>query len=313
MLTTHQNGNSKMNLIKNFLFNNIVYRKNRIDKDIINYIKKINYNKKLKYSDDLVIALFVYDKTDTTEIILEILKKQNTLDHVIVFIDGNQGSINYKNKKVIEIVNSFKVQKVFINNGKLGFRKQMITAMEYLSQNYEKLIFIEDDCIPSIDCIEIFDKSLENISKLDNIFSVYGSPFLVKNEKFGKKFPRFQGWGWGTTSKKLKGYLEELKKLYMLSETDYLKFIEKNLNYEIKKKIDITEKRFPSLTLTSFFAWDETLCLLTAKKNMEHLLTEVRTFYPIMHESSVHFKSHKNYKLPPFNMFYKSEIKEFLK
>lgn len=302
-----------MKFIKNLILNNHIFTNSSYQKDIIKFIKNLNHaDINLNYDNNLSIALFLYDKVDTAQIILEILKKQNALMNLTVFIDGTQGSRNYKNQKIIEIVKSYNLKEVIINKGKLGFRKQMINSMEYLSENYEKIIFIEDDCIPSLNCIKIFDKELEKIKNFKNIFSVYGSPFLVKNEKFGGTFSRFQGWGWGTTSSKIKLVLDDLKKIYMMSEKKYIEYINKNFNSEIKKKIDITEKRMPSSTLEKFFAWDEVICFLSARIQMEHLLTPERTFYPIMHEASMHFQNNELFKSPPFNMFYKNEIKKIL-
>ena len=302
-----------MKFIKNFILNNHIFGNSNYEEDIIKFIKNINRTDiNLNYGNNLGIALFLYDKIDTAQIILEILKKQNALTNLTVFIDGTQGTRNYKNQKIIEIVKSYNVKETIINKGKFGFRKQMINSMEYLSENYEKIIFIEDDCIPSLNCIKIFDKELEKIKNLKNIFSVYGSPFLVKNEQFGGTFPRFQGWGWGTTSSKIKLILDDLKQVYMMSEKKYIEYINKNFNSEIKKKIDVTEKRMPSKTLEKFFAWDEVIGFLCAKIQMEHLLASERTFYPIMHEASVHFQNNEIFKSPPFNMFYKNEIKKIL-
>ena len=87
-------------------------------KNIINLIKNLNYeNNNKNYDSSLVIALFLYDKVDTAEIILEILKKQNALKNLVIFIDGTQGSRNYDNLQVIEIVKSYNLKKVFINKG----------------------------------------------------------------------------------------------------------------------------------------------------------------------------------------------------
>jgi hypothetical protein len=118
-----------------------------------------------------------------------------------------------------------------------------------------------------------------------------------------KPFGRFQGWGWATTSEKLEPFWRRLMDLYLLTETEYLSFIEENLTKDLLKKIDITPGRQPSATLTKFFAWDETLCMLTAMHGAKHKRSDHRIIYNCgVGDSSAHFTKIDYYRKPPFNM-----------
>ena len=95
-------------------------------------------------------------------------------------------------------------------------------------------------------------------------------------------------------------------------EEEYLKFVEQSLTEEVLGRIDITPPRLPSNTLKQFFAWDETLCLLTAMAGKYHKKTPVRTIYNFgASMDSSRFKNSEWYFKPPFNMVDHKDIWEY--
>ena len=249
------------------------------------------------------IAVYAFDRKELVHNVLESLAQQGVLDCVHVWIDGDQG--NPETRKVLdqteEIVRQYAVRKVHRNRGNFGFRKMMLTSQRYMLERYEKIIFLEDDCFPTHNAIAEFSKELDLVSEDPSIFSVYGHPFLMPGED--KPFSRFQGWGWATTSKRLEPFWRRLMDLYLMTESEYLEFIDKNLTKDLLRKIDITPGRQPSATLKAFFAWDESLCMLTAMHGTKHKRTEQRIIYNCgVGESSGHFYNIDNYRKPPFNM-----------
>jgi hypothetical protein len=257
----------------------------------------------------LGIALFGFKRPELIKNTLMSLEKQNALKYVHLWIDGDHGdpSLQKETKKTYEIACNFKIKKIHRHSGHLGFRKLMLDAQRYMAKNYSYIIFLEDDCFPVNNAINEFYKELRSIEDNNNIFSVYGHYFLVPEEK--ETITRFQGWGWGTTSKKLKPISDELFNLYMLSEEEYLKYIEIELNEELVKRIDVTPGRQPTATLKKFFAWDETLCLLCAMKGLVHKKTEKRLIYNCgAGQNSTHMRNIEYFRNPPLNMISSEEV-----
>ena len=261
---------------------------------------------------NLSILLFGHTRATSIADVLESLKRQEAVANVDVWLDGHQGvpDVRYKTELVNEVVSNFNVRSVTSHNGSLGFRKLMLHALEQAAAEYRYIIVLEDDCFPTHDAIEIFMEELNKIEDDDSVFSVYGHPFLVPDE--GVKFSRFQGWGWATTGKKLQEHISKLIYLYSLKESDYLAFVNDALTPEIIERLDVTPPRQPSSTIKRFFAWDETLALLTALSSQDHKKTPKRTIYNFgASADSSRFKNINWYRKPPFNMVSHEDIWDY--
>jgi sulfotransferase family protein len=257
----------------------------------------------------LGIAVFAYDRFEYLEHVLKSLKQQGALDNTHVWIDGDQGRTVKKLQidKVEELANSFPVKTIHRNRSNFGFRKMMLIAMREMMEKYDRILFLEDDCFPTRHALNGFSSELDLIEENETMFSVYGHPFLAPNEEGG--FGRFQGWGWATTKRKLAPIWEQLLECYLMSEESYTEFVRKNMDDSIKAHIDVTPGRQPSDTLSKFFAWDETICLLTAKKGLLHKRTTERLIYNFgAGRDSTHFDNIDYYREPPFNMISPSEV-----
>jgi hypothetical protein len=261
---------------------------------------------------DFGILVFGFSRPLYIADVLTSLEKQGALEYVDVWIDGHQGNPDVKLKVdlVKEVVSKFAVNKIYNHNGNLGFRKLLLQALSEATAKYKHIMILEDDCFPTRHAVEVFKLELKIIENEPDVFSIYGHPFLVEAE--GETCPRFQGWGWGTTSEKLKPFLKQLIDCYSLTEERYLSFVEEVLTDEVKSRIDVTPLRQPSETLTKFFAWDETLGLLTALAGKVHKKTSVRTIYNCgACQDSSRFKYVEWYLKPPFNMVHHNKIWDY--
>lgn len=259
--------------------------------------------------EDFGIIVFGHTRPLFLADVLKSLEKQNALKFVNVWLDGHQGvpETKQKTEMVAKVAEKFPVAKVYKHNGALGFRKMILQALSIAVQQYRHIMVLEDDCFPTQDAVEIFRQELEQIENMDDVFSIYGHHFLMPAEK--ETITRFQGWGWGTTSAKLKPFVDQLIQCYSLTEERYLAFVAESLTDDIKARLDVTPPRLPSHTLERFFAWDETLALLTAMSNKVHRKTPKRTIYNFgASEDSSRFKSVGWYSKPPFNMVSHDEI-----
>lgn len=262
--------------------------------------------------EELGIQVFGFTRVLTLENTLESLDRQGYLDCVDLWIDGDQGNEALREKLLItqKMTKNLPVRSHNYHRGQLGFRKLILLAMQAAVQKYKYIIFLEDDCFPTKNAINQFCKELQEIEHDDEVFSVYGHPFLM-NEDTGYS-TRFQGWGWATTAEKLKPYLEKLIDCYSMYEPTYLEFVNNNLTPEVLARLDVTPPRLPSYTLKNFYAWDETLALLTAMDQKKHKLTSQRTIYNCgIGGDSAHFEVEQRFFIPPFNMILDTDVWEY--
>lgn len=266
-----------------------------------------NYEK-----EDFGIIVFGYTRVDTLSLVLESLKRQDALKYTEVWLDGDQGNPNVRQKlaETATMVKKFPVKKLQTQRSNFGFRKMLILGLVEMCKKYRDILILEDDCFPVHDAVHEFRKGLDSIRDNHNIFSVYGHHFLVESEK--ETCARFQGWGWATTSNKLRPILRQLIDCYSMTEERYLQFVKLSFTEKIKEKIDVTPPRQPSFTFKNFFAWDETICLLTALNNQVHLPTAKRAIYNCgMGIDSTHFNDHKQFRKPPFNLITPDEVWQY--
>ena len=264
---------------------------------------------RLKPMHELGIIVFGHTRPLLLADTLESLKRQNALQYVDLWIDGDQGIPELKRKVAIthQIAEKYDVGTRNYHRGQLGFRKLILLAMQQAVQKYKYIILLEDDCFPTREAVKSFTSELKEIEHADDIFSIYGHHFQIAEDS--GLCSRFQGWGWATTAQKLAPYVDKLIECYSMCEKDYLAFTKKSLTPEIVERLDVTPPRLPTFTLRNFFAWDETLALLTALDGKSHRPTDKRIIYNCgMGEGSSRFAEYTKYTQPPFNMVLHKDV-----
>ena len=262
--------------------------------------------------EEFGIIVFGHTRLDALGAVLESLKRQDALKYTEVWLDGYQGNhqLKLKIQKTIDLVKTYPVKHLHTQAGNYGFRKMLILGLAEMCRKYRDILILEDDCFPTRDAVSEFRKELELIRENKNIFSVYGHHFRTESEK--ETCARFQGWGWATTSDKLMPKLRQLIDCYSMPEADYLKFVRNTLTPKIKAQIDVTHPRQPSFVLENFFAWDETLCLLSALNQQVHKPTKKQTIYNCgMGKGSTHFDDIELFRKPPFNLITPDEVWQY--
>lgn len=252
---------------------------------------------------DFGILVFGHTRAKHLLDTLESLRRQGSIGLVDLWIDGYQGKVDLKNKVLIsqKVGNSFDVGVRRYHQGQLGFRKLMLQAMQSAVNNYRHILFLEDDCFPSRQAVRVFREELEETETDPHTFSVYGHHFQMAEES--GYCTRFQGWGWATSAEKLSAHLDELIRLYSISEQDYLDFVRSSLTRDVRARLDVTPPRQPSYTLETFFAWDETLALLTALAEQRHKPTPQQVIFNCgIGSGSDHFSGENKFLKPPFNI-----------
>lgn len=259
--------------------------------------------------NDFGIMVFGHTRVRELGDLLESLERQNAMRWVELWLDGYQGKDDLKDRvrKTQLVCDRYGPPRRRYHHGQLGFRKMMLQAMQSAVANYRHILFLEDDCFVVRNAVAEFRRELEAIADDPSVFSVYGHHFGMAEE--GGRCSRFQGWGWATTAEKLAPYVDKLVECYSMSEQDFLDFTNAALTSEIEARLDVTPPRLPTDTLRGFFAWDETLALLTALDGRWHQPTSERLVYNCgLGGDSSHFSDQSVFRKPPFNMISPDDV-----
>ena len=243
---------------------------------------------------------------------LKSLAKQGA-ENIIVSI--NKPTIeNPLNKQCIEVAKQY-ANVLRVMETPLNLNIHILNGLQYMSDNYNRFIVLEDDCFPTSSAWEVFNKDLDEIENDDRTFSRYGHYFLCPSEAKNDALTRFQGWGWATTSKKMKVFLPDLKTVLKMNASQnpnktlagpaYRKFVQNNLTKDIVNRLDITLTRNCVGTIRNAPYWDGTLCFLTAMKGKLHKKTTKRVIYNCG-SGGTHFKQISRH--PPYNMIASNEV-----
>jgi len=198
------------------------------------------------------LALFVYNRPEHTKQVLSALR-ENNIDLLYVFSDAAKkdassvevGEVRDINDKIdwdkIEIVKR-------AEHG--GLANSVKQGVAEILQRYDKLIVLEDDCVPSSDFYNYMCQCLEHYEDEERVFctSAYSHP--IKKREF-KKYPydvffwqRFWSWGWGTWRRAWQKYdpdLERLLRTVKAKNINLEKFgrdILSTIQAQVNKKID---------------------------------------------------------------------------
>ena len=254
------------------------------------------------------ILVLGHSRPHLLESVLESLRRQDALVSTHVWIDGTADRIelNTRTAECGEVARRYPVAEIRPHHGHLGIEKLMLDALTTMSAYYDRLIVLEDDCFPNRHAIQVFGNQLEVVAEIDTVFSVYGHPFLTPCE--GSSSTRFQGWGWATTRRKLAPILKEARNLFLLPESEYLKFTREALTPEISARLDITPGRNVCQVLNRFYSWDSCTALLTARAGLVHCRTPERVIFNCgLGGDSGHFPENPHFRQPPFNMIQPDE------
>ena len=150
------------------------------------------------------IVLLVYNRPYHTKKVLEGLKK-NKISELYIFSDGSKNAKdNAEVKEVRSLIRNIDwcETEIHVSFENKGLANSIIDGVNYMLSKYDRVIVLEDDCVPSKDFIPFMDKCLNRYEDNDRIMSVsgYSPPIRIpENYKFDIYFSyRFCSTGWGT-------------------------------------------------------------------------------------------------------------------
>ncbi len=174
----------------------------------------------MKLNRKTAIVLFAYNRPSHLRRVLISLEDYK-IQKVYVFIDGvknNRDRICQKeidfmlktNKKI-----KFKIYKSLKNK---GLAKSIENGVSKLTKKYDRLIVLEDDCIPRKEFFSFSNQALEIFKNEKNIGAICGYQFPQINkykENFLKTYftKNFNPWGWAIWSSSWNQYIKERKSI----------------------------------------------------------------------------------------------------
>lgn len=158
------------------------------------------------------IALFVYDRPEHTMQSLDALKKNN-INKLYIFADGpKRNSSLEKINQVKDIIKSMDwcETEIIENEKNKGLANSIVDGVNHVLQKHERIIVLEDDCVPSEDFVDFMNACFNKYEKNDQVMSVtgYAPPINVPVDyPYDIYFSyRSSSWGWGTWKRAWKHY-----------------------------------------------------------------------------------------------------------
>lgn len=152
------------------------------------------------------VVLFVYNRPEHTLKVLEALK-ENNIEKLYVFSDGPKLEADLpKVKKVREIVSNInwcEVEYEFAEKNR-GLAESIIYGVSKVFKvGYDKLVVLEDDCVPSPHFMNFMREAFEFYEDYDNVMHIsgFGLPIKKYTESDVYFTPYPCSWGWGTWRK----------------------------------------------------------------------------------------------------------------
>ncbi len=153
---------------------------------------------------EIGIALFVYNRAHHIQMVLDGLRA-NGVEKIYVFADGPKYESHVKDiNEVSTIINSIDWCEVEYIKSKVnkGLANSIVDGINYVLERHERIIVLEDDCIPSNDFVYYMNQCFEKYEEDKQVMSISGYSFpidLPKSYEYDVYFTkRISSWGWGT-------------------------------------------------------------------------------------------------------------------
>jgi len=122
------------------------------------------------------VALFVYKRPEHTRKVLEGLKR-NSLKKLYIFADGPKRGDDLKLlKEVNRTIKSIDwcETEIYQNEVNRGLAESEIFGINYILERHERIILLEDDCVPSKDFIDFMEQCLDQYDSEEKVMNVTG-------------------------------------------------------------------------------------------------------------------------------------------
>jgi glycosyltransferase involved in cell wall biosynthesis len=149
--------------------------------------------------------------------------REHSVQNLFIFSDGpkteNDKQAVLATRRLFDKVNWTKPEIIYRETN-YGLAKSILSAVDYVFEKYDRLILLEDDCVPGNYYFEFIEKCLSKYENNERIFGINGYTVpipdgLLRDYPFDIYFyPRIGSWGWATWKRAWAYYDTDLSKLY---------------------------------------------------------------------------------------------------
>ena len=165
-----------------------------------------SFSAKPDWSVQTPVVLIVFNRPDTTRLVLEALRHVRP-DRLMVIADGpRSGCLDdvescRKTRALFERIDWTCQLQTCFSETNLGLRTRVSTGLNWVFEQVERAIILEDDCVPDPTFFRFCDELLEYYAEDHRVMHIAGANF-----QFGRRrthasyyFSRFMlCWGWAT-------------------------------------------------------------------------------------------------------------------
>lgn len=175
----------------------------------------------------IATIVFTYHRSGHIRQVLEALfQSTQRTEKLFIFQDGVGVGTNVDEwKKVGEIIKSIDwcETEIHISDIKKGCARSIIEGINYVFQNYEAVIVLEDDCVPHPQFISYMTQALEKYENQFRVYSIGGHAWdieLPDSREDAYFNGRASSWGWGTWKNRWKQFQEDYRLIRKIEETE---------------------------------------------------------------------------------------------
>lgn len=182
------------------------------------------------------VALIIFKRPELTEKVFEAIRQAQP-STLIVIADGarpdKKGEVEAcdKARKITEKVDwPCQVVRHYAEKN-LGCRNRVSSGLDWVFQEFDRAIILEDDCVPEPSFFRFCDELLERYRDDERIMAISGDNFQFGNIQpeesyYFSRYPHI--WGWATWSRAWKHYDVTMQDWPQLRNSDWLAKIFEN-------------------------------------------------------------------------------------
>ena len=202
------------------------------------------------------VVFIIFNRPDTAQKVFDEIKKIKP-KKLFVISDGPRKSSEEKlcieTRKIIDDVDwDCKVFKNYSNKN-LGLKERISSGLNWVFDNVEEAIILEDDCVPNPSFFRFCEEMLEKYRKNENIMMIGGSnplkDFEMENSYTFSKY--YQIWGWATWKRSWNKYDINMKEWKSTKVNKKIKEV-----YKQKYIINHVKKLFNNVSSGKSNTWD---------------------------------------------------------
>ncbi len=165
---------------------------------------------------NIATLLFTYNRSWHTEQVLNSLKYNTVLPQkLFVFQDGlRQDEDACEWNKVNSLIYGIDwcETEIIVSEYNKGLADSIISGINYVFKEYDAIIVLEDDCVPSADFLNFMYQCLEKYQDMTKIYSVSGYAWPIELPEGDEDIyfcGRISSWGWGTWKNRWEMYQKD--------------------------------------------------------------------------------------------------------